>query len=69
LAPLADGVALARRTSRIIRENLALSALYNVIAVPLAMAGWVTPALAAILMPISSILVVGNALRLRAVKE
>jgi Cu2+-exporting ATPase len=66
LAPLADGVALARRTTRIIRENLALSALYNLIAVPLAMAGWVTPALAAVLMPLSSILVVVNAMRLQA---
>jgi Cu2+-exporting ATPase len=69
LAPLADGVVLARRTTRIIRENLALSALYNLIAVPLAMAGWVTPALAAVLMPISSILVVGNAMRLRSAAE
>lgn len=67
LAPLADGVALARRTTRIIQENLALSALYNVVAIPLAMAGWVTPALAAVLMPLSSLLVVANAMRLRAV--
>jgi P-type E1-E2 ATPase len=66
LAALADGVVLARKTTAIIRQNLGLSALYNLIAVPLAMAGWVTPALAAILMPISSVLVVANAMRLQA---
>ncbi|MBC7545136.1 MAG: heavy metal translocating P-type ATPase [Candidatus Sericytochromatia bacterium] len=64
LMPLVDGVLLARRTGTVIRQNLALSALYNLIAVPLAMAGLVTPAMAAVLMPISSLLVVGNALRL-----
>lgn len=57
-------VALARRTRRIIRENLAWALVYNVIALPLAAAGWVTPWLAALGMALSSLLVTLNALRL-----
>ncbi len=56
---------LSRRTLRTIRQNIALSFVYNLIMVPLAMMGHVTPLLAAITMPISSLLVIGNAARIR----
>nr|VFJ77299.1 MAG: Cu2+-exporting ATPase [Candidatus Kentron sp. FW] len=56
---------LARRTLRTIRQNIGISILYNIIMVPLAMAAIVTPLLAAVSMPISSLLVIGNAARIR----
>ncbi len=55
----------ARRTRVIIRENLGWATLYNAVAVPLAVAGYVTPAVAAVGMSCSSLLVLFNALRLR----
>ncbi|MBF0284936.1 MAG: heavy metal translocating P-type ATPase [Magnetococcales bacterium] len=63
LAPQA--IALGRETVRVIRQNFVLSASYNALAVPLAMAGWVIPVVAAVAMPLSSLLVIGNALRLK----
>lgn len=56
---------LSRHTLRTIRQNIGISLIYNVIMVPLAMAAWVTPLVAAISMPISSLLVIGNAARIR----
>lgn len=61
---------LATRTLRTIRQNIVLSISYNVIMVPLAMMALVSPLLAAITMPISSLLVIGNAARIsRIVKR
>jgi Cu2+-exporting ATPase len=65
LARLGDGIALARRTLAIIRQNLWWSFAYNFTSVPLAMAGLVTPWMAGIGMAGSSLLVVLNALRLQ----
>lgn len=62
---IAEIRALGERTLANIRQNLNLSFAYNAAVVPLAALGWVQPWLAAILMPASSLLVVGNALRLR----
>jgi Cu2+-exporting ATPase len=56
---------LSRRTLRTIRQNIGLSLAYNVIMVPLAMAAFITPLFAAIAMPISSLLVIANAARIR----
>ena len=64
-ASLGDGIALARRTLRIIRQNLWWSFAYNFTSVPLAMAGLVTPWMAGIGMAASSLLVVLNAMRLQ----
>lgn len=66
LLALGDGVRLARRTLRIVRQNLVWSFAYNLTAIPLAMAGWVTPWMAGIGMSLSSLLVVLNALRLQS---
>ena len=56
---------LSRRTLRTIKQNIGLSFVYNSIMVPLAMTAHVTPLVAAITMPISSLLVIGNAARIR----
>jgi Cu2+-exporting ATPase len=60
-----DAVALSRRTLRTIRQNIGLSITYNLIMVPLAMAALITPLVAAISMPLSSLAVIGNSARLR----
>jgi Cu2+-exporting ATPase len=67
LLRLPQCIALARRTRRVIRENLAWALLYNLIALPFAAAGWVTPWIAALGMAGSSLLVTANALRLQRV--
>ena len=56
---------LSRRTLKTIRQNIGISITYNIIMVPLAMSGFITPLIAAISMPISSLLVIGNAARIR----
>jgi Cu2+-exporting ATPase len=66
LAPVFDAWRLARRSRRIIRQNLAFSILYNLCAVPLAMAGHVTPLVAALAMSSSSLIVIANSFRLKA---
>tara|TARA_R110002153_G_scaffold107109_4_gene246936 strand:- start:102475 stop:104907 length:2433 start_codon:yes stop_codon:yes gene_type:complete len=56
---------LASRTLSIIRQNIVLSISYNIIMVPLAMMGLVNPLMAAVTMPISSLLVIGNSARIK----
>ena len=65
LQALPEGLALARRTVRIVKQNLVWAFAYNFLAIPLAMVGWVTPWMAGIGMSASSLLVVVNALRLQ----
>ena len=61
---------ISRKTYKVIKENLALSFLYNSITIPLAMAGYVIPLFAALSMSLSSLLVIGNSMRINfAIKE
>ena len=64
LGRLLDAFAVSTRTMRVVHQNLAWAVAYNVVALPFAVAGYVTPWLAGIGMGLSSLLVVLNALRL-----
>ena len=59
---------LSKRTFRAVKENLGFSLLYNVIAVPLAVMGFVNPLVAALSMSLSSLIVVGNSMRIKTLK-
>lgn len=65
LAPVADALALSRRAVGLMWGNIAISNLYNLVAVPVAILGFATPLAAAVAMSVSSISVTANALRLR----
>ena len=65
MAPIGDATRIAAQATRRIKENFAISILYNVVAVPIALVGLATPLAAALAMSLSSITVSLNALRLK----
>ncbi len=66
LEQVREAAALSRRTLSTIRQNIGISITYNLIMVPLAMAALVTPLVAAVSMPLSSLAVIGNSARIRS---
>ncbi|NIY76597.1 copper-translocating P-type ATPase [Thalassospira sp. HF15] len=66
LGAVIEAIDVARKANSLVRQNFALSFAYNVITIPLAVSGFVTPLFAAIAMSSSSLIVIANALRLHA---
>ena len=66
LSRIPTAILLARKCQRIVKENLGWALAYNVVVLPAAMMGFITPWMAAVGMSFSSLIVVVNALRLRA---
>ncbi len=64
LAPVYDSIKIAKKSITLIKQNIYLSFLYNFVAIPFAMAGFITPISASIAMSASSVIVVLNSLRL-----
>ena len=63
LKPVLDALVIGRRARALMKENLMSAAIYNMIAVPVAILGWITPLIAALAMSGSSLMVTLNALR------
>lgn len=64
---LYEAFVISRKSLRVVKENLLFSLLYNVVTIPLAMSGYVIPLFAALSMSLSSLVVVGNSMRIKNV--
>ncbi|WP_369805720.1 hypothetical protein [Sulfurospirillum diekertiae] len=64
---LYEAFVIARASLRVVKENLSFSLLYNIVTIPLAMSGHVIPLFAALSMSLSSLVVVGNSMRIKNV--
>ncbi|WP_428026559.1 heavy metal translocating P-type ATPase [Arcobacter sp.] len=65
LKSLNEAFIISRKTYKFIKQNLSISLIYNLVTIPLAMAGFVIPLVAALSMSLSSLLVVANSLRIK----
>jgi len=65
LMGIKDSFRISRRTYKFIKQNLFISLIYNTITIPIAIAGYVIPLVAALSMSLSSLLVVGNSMRIK----
>jgi Cu2+-exporting ATPase len=68
LAPIVEVIETARFSTKLVHQNFGLAVLYNIIAIPLAVMGYVTPLVAAIAMSGSSLVVIFNAFRLNLLR-
>jgi Cu2+-exporting ATPase len=64
-SPVLEAYKIAQKTQSLVKQNFGLAVLYNLIAVPLALSGMVTPLIAAIAMSGSSLIVIANSFRLK----
>jgi Cu+-exporting ATPase len=65
LKGLVDSFIISKRTYKFIKQNLMISFVYNIVTIPLAVFGYVIPLVAALSMSLSSLLVVGNSMRIK----
>jgi Cu+-exporting ATPase len=65
LKAIEESFMISRRTFTFIKQNLGLSLIYNILTIPIAMAGYVIPLVAALSMSLSSLMVVGNSMRIK----
>ena len=65
LRGIKESFIISRRTYKFIKQNLFLSLIYNILTIPIAMAGYVVPLVAALSMSLSSLIVVGNSARIK----
>ncbi|MFT6510553.1 MAG: Cu2+-exporting ATPase [Parvibaculaceae bacterium] len=69
LSAVPQTISVARKANILVKQNFGLAFLYNAVAIPLAMMGYVTPLIAAVAMSTSSLTVIGNAMRLNFGKQ